>query len=313
MTATDAPRAIDLRVEPSLAEATVFRALARRDPDATGDLARYRGRAAPLYDLEEPARRDAAFEALALDEFAQLGLAEPLLRALGERSDLSARTRTVLVGEARGRHDEGATCESGGAHLGLRVEAARFDEPNALLAWARHVLGHAADTLDADFGFVPGWEDGPGGRLGPAAQARLHRLWDVSVDGRLAADGRLLDPAAQARHRAAIAADLPGASPRAVDLVVERLRRGPRPAFGQLLAWASRPADLVAQVAPGEHLERGLDRCPLCRFPSDDVRVPDAPLAALVADEYPDWRPEEGLCARCTDRYRFVAQLGGRP
>ena len=300
-----------LRVDPTFAEAVVWRVLTVAGTRTADALAAYRRRSEPVYGLADPAARDAAFAQLAVGEFERLALAEPLRRAISERPAVADRVRIVLVGDARGRSGEGITWEPGGAHLGIRVDGDRFGDPGELLAWARHALGHAEDTLDSTFGFRPGWEETADGRLVSGTQARLHRLWDVTVDARLAADGLLLDPTALERHWERLAADLRGLTEDSVDAVFGFLWDGPRPAFGQLLAWAARPIELVAAAAPGAPGLPRPDRCPLCRFPSDDVVAPAEAVAALVAADYPAWRPDLGLCGRCTDRYRFAGRLGG--
>lgn len=309
MTATTPVRA-EVRVDPVLAESAVWGVLSSGSPADGEARARHDRRCAHAYRIADAAERDAAFAAIARSEFAELGLADPLLEALDERPPLAERTRLLLVGQARASHDEGVTCEPGGAHLGVRLEPRRFVDRAGLLGWARHALGHAEDTLDPAFGFVPGWDgDGGGAQVRTAAQARLHRLWDVSVDGRLAAVGRA-GPRSSARHRQRLAADLPGASPAVVDAAFARLWDGPRPDFPTLMAWAARPATLATGLEGREAALPRPDRCPLCRFPSDDVVVPDPAIAERVIAEYPDWRPEHGLCGRCGDRYRFAGRLG---
>lgn len=300
-----------LRVDPAFAEAVVWRVLSAADTGMADALAAYRRRAEPLYELDDPTARDAAFSQLAVSEFERLGLAEPLGHAISERPAVAGRVRVVLVADARGRADEGITWEPGGAHLGIRIDGARFGEPDDLLDWARHALGHAEDTIDPAFGFRPGWEETAGGRIASGTQARLHRLWDVTVDSRLAAAGLLGDASAPQRHFERLAADLPGVTEDSVDAVFGLLWEGLRPPFGQLLAWAARPRELVAAASPGDPGLPRPDRCPLCRFPSDDVVAPADAVAALVAVDYPAWRPELGLCGRCTDRYHFAGRLGG--
>jgi len=300
-----------LRVDPAFAEAVVWRVLSAADAGTSEALAAYRRRAEPVYSLDDPVARDAAFSQIAVGEFERLGLAEPLRRAISERPAVAHRVRIILVGDARGRSDEGITWEPGGAHLGIRVDGTRIGEQKDLLGWARHALGHAEDTIDPAFGFVPGWEETADGRIASGTQARLHRLWDVTVDSRLAAAGLLLDESAPQRHSERIAADLPGVGLDAADAVFGFLWGGPRPAFAQLLAWAARPIELVAAVCPGGPGFLRPDRCPLCRFPSDDVIAPAGAIGVLVAADYPDWRPDLGLCGRCTDRYRFAGRLGG--
>ncbi len=249
---------------------------------------------------------------LRVTEFTELGLAAPLRQAIAERPALADRAQVMLVGEARAYRDEGVTCEPSGQHLGFRVDAARFADPAGLLGWARHALGHAEDTLDPAFDFDPAWDGaGTGSSLRAVTQARLHRLWDVTVDGRLEAAGMSAGRSARARHRDRIAADLGGASVAAIDAILDRLWNDPRPTFPALRDWALRPASLIDDLAP-EHpgLPRP-DRCPLCRFPSDDVLVPDPAIGDQVLAEYPSWRPADGLCGRCVDRYRFARLLGG--
>jgi hypothetical protein len=313
MLAPELDRPPVVRVDPALAETAVQRVLSASRPAASVALAANRQRTDAIYPIADAAEREAAFGRLALAEFEALGLAAPIVRAIGEWPLLATQVRIVLLGEARGRLEGGVTAEPGGNHLGIRLEATRFDDPAGLLAWARHTLGHAEDTLDPAFEFVPGWDEAGAGRVGPATQARLHRLWDVSVDARLAADGRLARAPARRRHETVIAADLPGADDRAALAVVARLWDGPRPAFSELLDWAARPGDFLEELCPGQRWLPRPERCPLCGFPSDDVVPPDPPVASHVVADYPEWQPDDGLCGRCTDRYRFAGQLGGRP
>ena len=303
------PSSLVFRVDPAFAEAVVRSVLSAADRGPEDQA--YRQLAMPVYEMADPAARDRAFLRLAVDGFEQLGLTDPLRRAIKERPAVSDHVQTVLVGEARGPFEEGITWEPGAAHLGMRLEARRFLDRGALLAWARHVLGHAEDTMDPAFGFRPGWEASSDGRLPAAAQARLHRLWDVTIDARLARAGLLADRATPTRHRERLAADLPGSGPEVVDLVFERLWTGPRPTFEELSAWAARPIGLVTVVAPDAPGRPRADRCPLCRFPADDVVPPERSVADLVVADYPAWQPDLGLCGRCTDRYRFAGRLGG--
>ena len=133
----------------------------------------------------------------------------------------------------------------------------------------------------------------------------------MTIDSRLAAAGLLPDASAPQRHFERIAADLRGVSASAVDAVFGFLWDRPRPTFGVLLDWAARPVRLVAAACPGDPGLPRPDRCPLCRFPSDDVVAPPEVITSLVETDYPEWHPGLGLCGRCTDRYRFAGRLGG--
>lgn len=301
-----------LRVEPPLAEALAWRALTRLE--AAGEphpLAEHHRRAAPLYELDEGPARDAAFRRLAEREVLELGILAPLEAAFAERADLVERIEQLLVGEAAGPAQEGATCDRSGRRIGLRALLHRFDDPGRLRSWARHAFAHAADTLDPAFAWEPGWDEGAAG-AGAVAE-RVHLLWDISIDGRAWRSALPTDPVAaetaRARHDAALAHLFPGAAAAALGALVERLWSGDRPTFPELRAWAGEPGQLGPEASATDgRLAPG--RCPLCSFPSHDLTVPDPAVAADVAREYPRWRPSHGLCGRCLDRYAF-ARIGG--
>ncbi len=299
-----------LDVDPTFREALVWRALTHLDAAGRpASLTAHHRRAAAVYGQPDVIAQR-SFTRLAEAEFAELGLAAPIERAFAERPALAARVRHVLIAEAQGRGQEGVTCD--GRTVGLRLPAARFDDPAGLLAWCRHALGHTEDTLDAEFGFVPGWDGSP---ADGAVVSRLHALWDVSVDGRLSRIGHLAAERVRPRHEAAIAALLPALTPAAVTALVGRLWERPRPSFGDLECWATHPEVLAidagsdTMAVPGAPLPEG--RCVLCGFPSHDLRIPAEPIAAAALGEFPGWRPESGLCGRCEDRYLFLARVRG--
>lgn len=297
------PTEVAVVIDPAFAEDLVRRASRAGDGGDAGP--RHAARVGPLYAVRDQAERDAAFGRLALEEFEELGLAERVRDAVRSRPLLRDRVRRVLLAEAGGPGDAGVTCEPDGSCLGIRVEAGRFDRPGRLGEWLRHVLGHAQDTLDPAFGFVPGRSEA---LLSPPAQARFHRLWDVAVDaGDTASAG---SPGTREAHRAVMAADLGGMADDVVGAVMRLLAGRPRPSFEQLLRWAEDRADLIV-TATGRRIPGGTDRCPLCGFAGRDITQPDAAVAAAVRREYPDWRPERGLCGRCNDRARLAGGRGG--
>lgn len=301
---------LPVRVDPAFAEAVVRRVLSARRSSDPALVAAHAARIEPVYAITDERERAVAFERLAIAEFEELGLADLVRATIEARPAVASRVSVVLLGEARGRRDEGVTWESSGAHLGLRIDPARFDHPDRLGDWARHVLVHAEDTLDPGFGFRPGWIEGS---LSRPVQQLVHDLWDVTIDARIDAVRPTDRDATRRRHRARLATQLPWCSDRLIDALLERLWDGPRPTLPQLVTWASDWDVLMTALPEGDADadHRGPHRCPLCRFPGDDIRVPDAPIATLVASEYPDWQPALGLCGRCTDRFRFMDRKGG--
>jgi hypothetical protein len=304
---THSPARLPIRVDPGFAEAVVWRFLSSSEIAGTELPALHADRVEPLYSLAAGPEREVAFERVALAEFEDLGFGDAIRGAIEERVEVASRVRAVLLAEAGSRLEEGVTWEPSGRHLGIRLELTRFDDHEGLVRWVRHVLGHAQDTLDRTFAFEPGWAETS---LGAPAQGRFHRLWDVTVDARLAAAGRSHPGASREAHRSRLAAALPGAAASVVDALLDRLWDGQRPTFTELVAWsANRHA--FAEGSAGSRDGDRPDRCPLCRFPGDDVVTPSADIAKLVMAEYPAWRPLDGLCGRCTDRYRFARRLGG--
>lgn len=298
--------ALPVTVDPGFAEDLVRRMLRSGDEEARAALRRHAARVEPLYAIGDRATRDSAFGRTALVEFEELGLGDRIRLAVMARPMIAERVRQVLLAEARGRVDEGVTWEPSGAHLGIRVEASRFDRPDRLDRWLHHVLGHAQDTLDPAFGYVPGRTESV---LSTPAQARFHRLWDVMVDA-VRPDRVAVGDDAGA-HRASVAADMPGVPDDVLDAVLARLAGPPRPTFDDLLCWAA-DRTLLITAATGGPLEDRRDRCPLCGFPGIDIVPPGPAVAGMVLREYPDWRPELGLCGRCGDRYRLAGHRGGR-
>lgn len=305
---------LHFRVDPVFAEAITWRALLRRE--AAGDPVpreRHHERAAVIYDTSEPDARERAFAELAMRELAELGLLGPIEAAFAERPVLSGATETALVGEADGRAGEGVTADPKRRLIGLRVRADRFGDLAALGAWARHTLGHVEDTVEPAFGFDPAWEDS----LGAVAAARLHLLWDVSVDGRSARSGRPLAGVSLAGYRAALAAILPWSLTPTAGAVADRLWDGPRPVFDDLRRWATLPEtlsdDRASQSAQTSAPVAGRSgRCPLCAFPCPVLEVAGSETALRVREDFPAWEPESGICPRCLDRYQLTAQVIGR-
>ncbi len=104
------------------------------------------------------------------------------------------------------------------------------------------------------------------------------------------------------RFRAAFAV-LPGAG----EAIFEDLYAGPRPSHRELMRLARQPG--------GE--ARGTGECPLCRMPAPSDHLGRATLSeraiAAARRDFPDWRPEEGICPHCADLYELRERALARP
>ncbi len=50
--------------------------------------------------------------------------------------------------------------------------------------------------------------------------------------------------------------------------------------------------------------------CPLCGFPSFDwveEVANDEETAKVINEEFPDWKPQDGVCSRCAEYYKIKA------
>ena len=210
---------------------------------------------------------------------------------------------------------ETAGADLGGAklrQLGVLLPAPLCLDPEALRLFLRRELSAVEDTLDPEFGYSPGalLPDRPGA-MENLARDRLRLLWGVSVDGRLA---RRLRQYARLREERVVEAraayrSLPAQLP---ERLVETLWSGPRPAYPRLRPLACDNESLLDAILPGTRPPVAAfvpgSPCPLCGFPVTRVETgwdsqERGTLAALIAAEFPSWRPESGACERCVEGY----------
>jgi hypothetical protein len=309
MGAARAERAAGTRLEervglhPRLVEEAVRAALrAERghgyDPDTL--LGAFERAREALYAIEPPEAREAAFDRLHQEWFRRLGLDAPLRLALAEQEAALAPVSRCVALPVAGDRDltvELFVAAGGGRSIAIALRPETLADRDRLLALLRRELLHVADMLDPDFGYEPRLPPQP---AGPAQdrllQERYRVLWDCSVDGRLAATGRL-DPAARAARLAEFRRHFAWLGEEEAGRRFAQAFDGPRPQH----------VDLVALAAAA----RAAGRCALCAFPTvafepDPAGLPADALRAIAAD-CPGWTPERGICLQCADLYRSRA------
>jgi hypothetical protein len=273
-------------------------------------IARFHREREKLYGILDPDERNTAFFTLHLDWFREWGLEQPLTDVLKEFPLVRERLGVLAVRKTTGRNDEGAELyvnDSGERTglLALRLE--RLRDAAGLRDYLRHEFTHLHDMLDPAFGYSPALEL-PGLN---AAQKRLAReryrlLWDITIDGRLAAAGRA---PMQTREQHS------GAFARAFSFWPEQKQAE---TFSPL--WGSRSPrhiDLLALIADPRGLRDGHRpgpgaSCPLCDFPTfhwADASALPAEIMRRIVGEFPAWSAEQGLCNRCLETYMAAANL----
>jgi hypothetical protein len=304
---------------PDLVEETVL--LAERTL-AKADARTFRRERDRLYDLIDTDRREAEFRAFHLRWFARLELHRAIEDIVSAREDILRCVGACRVSRAIARRDEGAdllapspaSASNGDARptLALRLRPPSLLDPASLGSFLEHELMHVSDMLDPAFGYersLPASDDGPSSDN--ILRDRYRVLWDVTIDGRLARRGRA-DPTVRETRRqefAATFAMLGDDEPRLFDDWFDRIE----PTHRALVAFAQAPG------GAGGTSTADSGRCPLCHFPvaALDARPGglSAAAQAIVRDEYPAWRPEQGLCAQCLDlyeaRYEATADVRG--
>lgn len=290
-----------LAFHPELVEESVWAAVRGRTAETA-----YQAERVPIYLVTDPEERDRSFALLHTRWFARLGLGEPVRRAWREQGAALAGLKRCLVGPARRRFDEGAelyVAAPEDRNVVISLRPGTLADPAAALPFLRRELLHVADMLDPGFRYEPRL---PRRTLGPAEdrllQDRYRLLWNCTVDGRLAAAGRL-DAATRGPRLAeflgtfAFLGDAAGAC-------FARLFDGPRPTHPALVTMAADPAaGFGVAGAPGA----GRGRCPLCGFQTvrlirDPGEFAGGVLPAIRADA-PGWAPEDGACGQCADLY----------
>jgi hypothetical protein len=266
-----------------------------------------------LYEIADAEERDAAFRELHGAWFVRLGLDRPIQRAFDERPRLRTSVGRCAVTAARSKRDEGADLfvspaeagqgEADRRSIGIQVRPESLLEPDGLLGLLRHELLHVEDMLDPRFGYEPSL---PRSEVGPAydrlLQDRYRALWDATIDGRLLRAG-----AASGSVRDRCLRDFARAFPMFGERTPEAFSRffdGTSHTHADLVAFALDPE---AHLDRSHALRRG-GRCPVCGFPTYDLEPapeglpPD--LVARVMEDFPGWRPGQGICRQCADLYR---------
>jgi hypothetical protein len=165
---------------------------------------------------------------------------------------------------------------------------------------------HLSDMVDPAFGYSPSLElPGLNSAQQRLARERYRLLWDITIDGRLAAKG-YCPMQTRDQHAAAFARGYSFWPQQKQAAVFDSLWQGTAPRHSEFLALIADPRGLrdAHRPAPGAS-------CPLCDFPTFAwAAIEDlAPgLCDRVRSEFPNWQPEHGLCSRCLESYEALAR-----
>lgn len=294
--------------DPHLVEEGIFFAL-RGHPEAK-DFERERNRLYEITDLEE---RERAFHDLHRTWFPRLRLADEIEKALHEQGLTTSVLKTCVIACASGKKEEGADLlvsnedgleEKDRRTLRLLLRPQSLLDTPSLRIFLRHELFHIRDMVDPDFGYKPAL---PAAEAGPThdlmMRDRYRSLWDTTIDGRMDRRGWATGTI-RAERINDFARSFPMFGEETARMFSRFFDHEPH-THAEFVAFASDPRAVLegprAAAQPGS-------RCPLCHFPSYVFEPnPDglsAETTREIYQDFPRWRPAQGLCLQCADLYR---------
>lgn len=296
-------------------EAAVLLCLTGRRPGISSlQIARFHHERERLYRILDAEERNAGFFRLHLEWFREWGMELPLRDTLREFPLLREKLEVLAVRQATGRSEEGAELyvNEAGRRTGLvALRVGRLSDEKGLKTYLRHEFSHLHDMLDPAFGYSPELKLA----VHNAAQKRLaceryRLLWDITIDGRLAAAGH--QPAcAREEHAAAFARGFAFWPDERCAATFEALWRNSAPRHADLLALIADPRGLSQESCPAPGA-----CCPLCDFPTfqwADARALPPEVLRRIEAEFAGWRRDQGLCHRCLEAYQALSQSSLAP
>jgi len=296
-----------IEYDPQLVEASVLLRV-ERDPEKK----RFRQAHDLIYELRDAEERERQFRNLHSKWFVHFRLEQPTREAVQEQPLLTQKTLRCCVVSAPSVRDEGADLHD------LR-DSSPMDSPpvrviliqlrperlldSSLRYWLRRELMHVADMLDPAFGYerlIPSANGGPA--YINLLRERYRVLWDIWIDGRLVRRAWLPEDVRAKRWQEFARAfpDLGGD----VESKFNELFCADCQTHAGLMALARNPTNSGPENS-------GVPRvcfCPICLFPSFNLYdgIADLPWEARkeISVDFPDWRPEQGICRQCADLFQ---------
>lgn len=295
-----------LLLEEEWVEAVVQLAVSWRPPRVPGlQVRRFEAERDRCYSVLDPDARVAAFARVHRRWLSEWNLEKPFVLAINQFPDLAEKVAAIAIRRSRGRSDEAGELYSAsdGCRRGvLSVQPRRCLDADALVPWLHHELAHLADLVDPAFAFSSqeGWVG-----IGPGAERlvrdRYRVLWDVRVDGALNLRG-CATVAGRKERQSQFDHTFAFLSPDRRVSLFEELWTGRLGRHCDLMELAADPRELHLQDRP---VPGGL--CPLCRCAAFDWQEPSTLSASVrqrIEGEFPQWRVETGMCARCAEVFQ---------
>lgn len=305
-----------MRVQPQIEfgadfiEETVFLAIheLERQDEQRELVKRFHDQRSRRYEVSDKTDKN-GFEKFHEDFFKELGLRQFFYRLMEDFPQLAERSSRFLIRRSYGRKSEGAELFVRGSvrTVVTALQTTRILDLNFLRGYLRHEWARISDMLDPAFEYdVHASLHADNEIEENLNRDRFRILWDLSIVSRLLikeADSftNIEDLKRQFEH---IFSTWPLEDRKAIYETVTRV--WPISQKSLIDFSAADSCKRVSGLAPV--------RCPLCHFTTyqllKDWEDDRADICSMVKEDYPEWAPEEGMCAQCFELFRSRQKAG---
>ena len=315
-------KTLEIDYDQQLVDDIVYKGLAKQE--ASGDLALYKEyheKRDAIYEMEEESR-PRKFRELDSDFFNRLGCDVYIKEIFDEYPDIKEKIESVHVRRATTRQNEGSNVVDEGRKVIIRLYPEIFIEGiNEIRRVIRHELMHVSDMMNSKFEYDVNEEFSPSPMEERIMRDRYRLFWDISVDGRLVNKGLETTATREERKREfdSFFSKIPEDSR---EVIFTKMWEAEEPMTHNMMVELSKDTNKVLALAAGS---RSVDElveetkelgplpgttCPLCGFPSFDwveEAAKDEETAKVISEDFPDWKPQDGVCSRCAEYYKIKA------
>ena len=315
-------KTLEIVYDQQLVDDIVYKGLAKLE--ASGDLALYKEyheKRDAIYEMEEESR-PRKFRELDSDFFNRLGCDVYIKEIFGEYSDIEEKIESVHIRRATTKQNEGSNVVDEGRKVIIRLYPEIFiDGSDEIRRVIRHELMHVSDMMNSKFEYDVNEEFSPSPMEERIMRDRYRLFWDISVDGRLVNKGLETTATREERKREfdSFFSKIPEDSR---EVIFTKMWEAEEPMTHNMMVELSKDTNKVLALAAGS---RSVDElveetkelgplpgttCPLCGFPSFDwveEAAKDEETAKVISEDFPDWKPQDGVCSRCAEYYKIKA------
>ncbi len=315
-------KTLEIVYDQQLVDDIVYKGLAKQE--ASGDFALYKEyheKRDAIYEMEEESR-PRKFRELDSDFFNRLGCDVYIKEIFDEYPDIKEKIESVHVRRATTRQNEGSNVVDEGRKVIIRLYPEIFIEGiNEIRRVIRHELMHVSDMMNKEFNYNVNEEFSPSPMEERMMRDRYRLFWDISVDGRLVNKGLETTATRDERKREfdSFFSKIPEGSR---ELIFSKMWDAEEPMAHDRMVELSKDNNKVLALAAGSRSAEELieetkklgplpgTTCTLCGFPSFDwveEAAEDEDVVKVLKEDFPDWKPQDGVCSRCAEYYKIKA------